>query len=259
VTRAIVLTLVVLASVASGQMPPSAGQPRGHGVSQDLFAPSGAANVLLFVQSDCPISNGYAPEVQRLCAEYRTKGVSCTLVYEDAAIEATAMRAHGAAFGYRNIPAVIDTAHAIAATAKATVTPQAVVVAAGGLVKYRGRIDNRYEQLGTPRRVITSHDLRDALDAVLAGRQVARPSTEAVGCFIPFDAARSLSRSSRGAPHATSDSPDAHACRRPGCRRVALRGSSIIDVAGLAHRAGDVQRAHCADSLRELRNLPPSW
>ena len=51
-------------------------------------------------------------------------------------------------------------------------------------MKYRGRIDNQYAALGKPRRVVTVHDLRDALDAVLAGRPVANPETEAFGCFI---------------------------------------------------------------------------
>jgi hypothetical protein len=200
VVRPIVLPLVLLLLAPRGQLPPSAGQLRDvHGVTQDLrvpsgLAPAGMAHVLLFVTSDCPISNRYAPEVQRLCADYLKKGVSCTLVYEDAAIDSAAVRAHGEAFGYRDIPAVIDTGHAIAATMKATVTPQAVVVAAGGRVEYRGRIDNRYEELGKPRRVVTVHDLRDALDDILAGRVVARPATEAVGCFIPFDRARSASR-----------------------------------------------------------------
>ena len=195
-SRLLVLSLVLLAVVPDGQVRTSAGQLRDvYGVTRDLLAPSGLANVLLFVTSDCPISNRYAPELQRLCADYRTKGVSCALVYEDAAIDPAAVRSHGETFGYRDIPAVIDTGHAVAAATKATVTPQAVVVAAGGRVEYRGRIDNRYEELGKPRRVVTAHDLRDALDDILAGRAVARPATEAVGCFIPFGAVRPASRS----------------------------------------------------------------
>ena len=34
------------------------------------FAPAGAANVIFFVATDCPISNSYAPEIQRVCREY---------------------------------------------------------------------------------------------------------------------------------------------------------------------------------------------
>src|SRR5262245_7579118 len=118
--------------------------------SSDLFAPAGAANVLVFVASDCPISNGYAPEIQRLCADYMKKGVTCTIVYEDASIDAAAVRAHREAYRYRDIPSVIDTRHEIATRAKVTITPEVAVIAAGGAVKYRGRIDNKYEKLGQP-------------------------------------------------------------------------------------------------------------
>jgi len=152
--------------------------------TRDLFAPAGAAGVLFFVASDCPISNGYAPEIQRICDDYRAKGVSCSLVYEDVAIDDAHIRAHRDAYGYRNIATVNDGDGAIAGRAKATVTPQAVVIGRGGIVKYRGRIDNQYAALGKPRRVVTTHDVRDALDAVLAGRAVAHPETEAFGCFI---------------------------------------------------------------------------
>jgi hypothetical protein len=54
-----------------------------------------------------------------------------------------------------------------------------------GQLKYRGRIDNFYAGLGTPRQVVTEHDLRDALDALIAGRTVRSPRTQAFGCFIP--------------------------------------------------------------------------
>ena len=175
--RAIVLWTVLLSSAA---------QVRDiDGTARDLFTPAAAASVLLFIASDCPVSNGYAPEIERICRDYRTKGVACSLVYEDVSIEAAGVREHRDAYGYKDIAAVIDGDGAIARRAKATVTPQAVVVGPAGIVKYRGRIDNRYAALGKARRVVTVHDLRDALDAVSAGRAVARPDTEAFGCFIP--------------------------------------------------------------------------
>jgi thiol-disulfide isomerase/thioredoxin len=167
--RLIVLPLLLLSSVVS---------------ARDLFAPAGPANVLFFIASDCPISNGYAPEIQRICSDYRKKGVSCSLVYEDVSIDDAHVRAHRDAYQYKDIAAVIDGDRTIAERVKATVTPQAVVVGPGGIVKYRGRVDNQYAALGKPRRVVTAHDLRDALDAVLAGRVVAHPETEAFGCFI---------------------------------------------------------------------------
>ena len=154
------------------------------GVVRDLFRPAGPAGVVLFVSSDCPVSNGYAPEIQRICDDARTKGGSCTLVYEDSSIDAAAVRAHRDEYRYRQIPAVIDHDHAIAQRAKATITPQAVVLTPAGVIKYRGRIDDRYLALGKQRRVVTSHDLREAIGAVIAGKPVPHAETEAVGCFI---------------------------------------------------------------------------
>jgi hypothetical protein len=73
----------------------------------------------------------------------------------------------------------------VAAThAKASITPQAFVIDRSGEIRYRGRIDNLYAALGKTRQQVTSHDLRDALDAVLVGGKVPHPETEALGCFI---------------------------------------------------------------------------
>ena len=153
------------------------------------FAPAGAANVIFFVQSDCPISNGYAPEIQRVCREYAARGVSCSLMYEDVEVGRAgsldaAARQHLREFRYDAMPAAVDRTRAVARHAAATVTPQAVVVDRTGAVRYSGRIDNFYAALGRPRQRVTEHDLRDALDALLAGRPVPRPRTEPLGCYI---------------------------------------------------------------------------
>jgi len=173
-----VLMAGVFPFLASAQLRDVDGRPTA------LFTPPGAANVLIFVSSDCPISNGYAPEIQRVCGAYRPKGVRCSLVYEDLHIDAAAVRKHLEEYRYAGIPAVIDGDRAVARRTGASVTPQAVVLDATGKVRYRGRIDNFYAALGQPRQRATVHDLRDALDAVTAGRTVATPETEALGCFI---------------------------------------------------------------------------
>ena len=154
------------------------------------FAPAGQANVLFFVATDCPVSNSYAPEIQRVCREYGPRGIGCVLVYEDVDIHPATtqldeqVRAHLADYGYSGVPAAIDRDRAAARATKATITPQAVVIDRRGDVRYHGRIDNLYAALGKTRRQVTSHDLRDALDAVLAGRKVRTPKTEALGCYI---------------------------------------------------------------------------
>ena len=156
------------------------------GASVDpLRAPAGTkAIVFLFTSTDCPISNRYAPEVRRLAETYGSKGVVLRLVYPNPAETPAAIREHMAAFAYAGAAeAFRDPAHALVKLAGATVTPEAAVYAGGRLV-YRGRIDNRYVELGVERPAATQRDLADALAAVLAGRPVAAATTQAVGCFI---------------------------------------------------------------------------
>src|SRR4051812_47888091 len=64
--------------------------------------------VLFFVSSDCPVSNSYAPEIQRLCGDYGTKGVGCSLIYEDVGLDGPSMQKHMQEYRYTGIPAVID-------------------------------------------------------------------------------------------------------------------------------------------------------
>jgi hypothetical protein len=155
-----------------------------------LFAPRGSASVIFFVATDCPISNWYAPTIQQVCRDFAARGVDCTLVYEDvdlgaapAALDA-AVRTHLSEYRYGPMTAVVDRTRAVARRARATVTPSVVLVDRSGAIRYRGRIDNGYADLGKPRQHVTSHDLRVSLDALLAGRAVPQPETEALGCYI---------------------------------------------------------------------------
>jgi hypothetical protein len=148
------------------------------------FAPAGKASVLIFLTSDCPISNAYAPAIQDVCRASAPNGVECLLVYEDPAIETATARAHLKAYGYSGIPAAIDRDGALAGAATASVTPEAVLIDRTGAPRYRGRIDNLYVDLGRRRPAATVHDLRDAIDTLLAGQPIARLRTEAYGCYI---------------------------------------------------------------------------
>jgi len=150
-----------------------------------LQAPAGTkAIVFLFTSTDCPISNRYAPEIRRVVSEFAGKGVVFRLVYPNPADEPAAIREHMTAFSYPGaMEALRDPAHALVKFVRAMVTPEAAVVA-GGRVVYRGRIDDRYVDLGLERPAATRHDLADALSAVITGKRVPHATTQAVGCFI---------------------------------------------------------------------------
>jgi hypothetical protein len=139
--------------------------------------------VLLFVGTDCPVSNRYAPEIRRLHAAFSGRGVEFWLVYPNAGDDAASIRSH---LAEHDLPlrALRDPAHALVRRAGVRVTPEAAVFTGDGPPAYRGRIDDRASDLGVSRAAPTRHDLEEALAAVLAGRPVAEPVTRAVGCYI---------------------------------------------------------------------------
>jgi hypothetical protein len=152
----------------------------------DWFALEGPrARVLFFVAHDCPISNRYAPEIRRICSEYRPRGVDCVLLYPDPSLREEDRRAHQSTFGLAHLTAAHDRAQRWVARTGVTRTPEAAVIGSGRRVLYRGRIDDRQAGWMQARSAPTRHDLRIALDEILAGRPVSMPRTAAVGCYIP--------------------------------------------------------------------------
>jgi len=149
----------------------------------DLFSAHGEkAVVLLFVRSDCPISNRYAPELQRIYKKYSRQAVEFHLVYPEPGLTSDMMQKHRKEFGY-TIPGVLDSRHHYVTRAHVSVTPEAAVFVAGQLI-YRGRIDDRYVDIGKARSVATCHDLEEVLAAVATGKSIGRRETKAVGCAI---------------------------------------------------------------------------
>ena len=150
----------------------------------DLPGAADKALALIFVAPDCPVSNRYVPEINRIYEEYRELGVAFFLVYTDGSFSSDDFAAHGRDFGLQPA-ALLDLGQKLRSWAGIEVTPEVALFGADGRLRYRGRIDNRFVTFGTFRPAATRHDLRLALDAVLAGKAVSEPRTEAIGCFIP--------------------------------------------------------------------------
>ena len=153
-------------------------------VVKPLHADDRKATVLLFIAHDCPVSNSYAPEINRICKQYTSHKVGFYVVYVEADLTAAEARKHVHDYGYV-CPALLDPQHRLVTLAGATVTPEAAVFAPDGRRIYLGRIDNQYADIGRRREVVTAHDLRDALDRIVLGKPVAMKETTAIGCFIP--------------------------------------------------------------------------
>ena len=120
------------------------------------------AVVLLFIARDCPISNSYVPEIERIIARDAREKVAFILVSPDPDTTLASARQHARDYGY-TCPLLLDPAHRLAHRAGATVTPAAALFAPGGRLLYRGRIDDLFLGFGKRRDAAARHDLRDAL------------------------------------------------------------------------------------------------
>ncbi len=149
----------------------------------DLLPPHGEkALVLLFIRTDCPISNRYAPDLQQLYEQYSSKGIDFRLIYPEPGLTEAAMEKHRQEYGY-SISGLLDRDHHYVKRAGVRITPEAAVFLRGELV-YRGRIDDRYVEVGKERPRALHHDLQDVLAAVVAGEPISYRETTAVGCAI---------------------------------------------------------------------------
>ena len=147
------------------------------------------AIVLFFVASDCPISNRYFPEMERLRHRFSPQGVAFYYVYPNVTETPASIRAHEATYAPHaaGLETLTDPRQELARLTRARTTPEAaILLPQTGSVRavYVGRIDNRYVSLGEERPSATEHDLELALRAALDHQPVPAPGGPAVGCAI---------------------------------------------------------------------------
>lgn len=143
------------------------------------------AIVLVFVTTDCPIANYYQPTLSRLAEEYAKQGVRFFLLHADRDTKRAEAAEHAKQFKSK-APVVLDIDQTIAKRVDARVTPEAFLINRDGRTVYRGRINDLYADYGKRRRKPTKHDLKDAVDSLLAGKKIEIPETKAIGCYIPY-------------------------------------------------------------------------
>jgi len=156
-----------------------------HGTVQRPLADSGQkATVFFFILPDCPLANRCAPEINRIAADYRARGVRSFVAYVGDDISANAARQHAKEYGF-TCPVLLEGAQHLVRFTGVTISPEAAVLSPGNKLLYRGRVDDRLIAFGKQRPEPTRHDLREALDAILDGKPVPTPITKAVGCYLP--------------------------------------------------------------------------
>lgn len=151
--------------------------------SVELPVKGAKATVLVFAFADCPIANRYVPELNRLAQSFAGRQVRFFHVYAETQERIPEARRHFREFkiGY---PALADAKCYAQKALGMTVSPECAVLDAKGVLRYRGRIDDVNTGHGTRKPKVERHDLKIALDELLAGKPITEEETTAIGCFL---------------------------------------------------------------------------
>jgi len=154
-----------------------------HGNRRSLAGFKGhKAIVLAFLGTECPVSNLYGPIVIELEKRYRPKNVQFLAIYsnENEDLDQVAMHASDRDLPF---PVLKDSGQRLADLLGVTRVPTVAVLDGDFVLRYRGRIDDRYG-VSSRRPKATRADLAEALNDVLAGQKATVAETAADGCLL---------------------------------------------------------------------------
>ena len=134
--------------------------------------------VLIFIAVQCPVSNAYNERMEKLAQDYKARGIAVVGINANSSEAADAVKAHAASHKL-SFMILKDSGNKIADSLGATKTPEAYFLDANNKLAYHGRIDNSRNIAE-----VASSELRDALDATLAGKPVTKTEAAAFGCSI---------------------------------------------------------------------------
>ncbi len=138
--------------------------------------------VVVFLGTKCPVGNAYLPILEEVQKEFRDKKVRVVGINAIPGDTADAVKKHITEFKV-TFPVLLDPKQSTLALFGAKRTPEVFVLDRRGVVRYHGRVDDRYapdHKRDEPRR----HDLKEALTELVAGKKVSVPETDAAGCLI---------------------------------------------------------------------------
>jgi peroxiredoxin len=191
----VIMLLVIAGAVVAGSgrgivndtpAPPAIGAtiedftlPDVDGEEQALTSLKGKnGTVLIFIAVQCPVSNAYNDRMATLAQDYKARGISVIGINANATEPSDAVKSHAAAHKL-TFSILKDPGNKIADRLGAQHTPEAYFLDANSKLVYHGRIDNSRDESH-----VSASDLRDAIEATLAGKPVARTTASAFGCSI---------------------------------------------------------------------------
>ncbi len=144
------------------------------------------AVVVVFMCNHCPYVKAYKDRLVALQRDFAERGVLLVGInandeekYPEDSFEK--MKTYAAEWGL-NFPYLRDRSQEVAESFGARCTPEPFVLDQQGILRYRGRIDDNYNDPAA----VTRHDLREAIEAVLDNREFTQPVEPAIGCSVKW-------------------------------------------------------------------------
>jgi peroxiredoxin len=147
------------------------------GRTVNYSALKGNVTVVVFISTQCPVSNAYDGRMNDLYKAYSSR-VNFIFVNSNSTEPADNVREHARRVGFV-FPVYKDLNNVVADHFGAQSTPETYVMDAAGVTRYHGYIDDAQN----PSRV-KNRGLALAIQAVLDGKPVEKPQTRAFGCTI---------------------------------------------------------------------------
>jgi peroxiredoxin len=162
--------------LAIGDTAPEFTLPDTNGKSRSLASLKGKKGTLIFFTSArCPMIVAYHERLRQIVKDYQAKGFNVVGVNSNATESAEEIKKH-AAEKQLAYPVLRDEGAKVADQFNAQVTPEMYLLDADGKLVYRGGVDdNRSADL------VKANYLRDAMDAILAGKPIERAETRPFG------------------------------------------------------------------------------
>lgn len=143
-----------------------------------------AVRVFVFMTGECPVSRTYFPVLNDLYREWGKNEKDIELLGVWADVTQTPQDVAGMVKEFSlEFPILLDRDASLGNALNPTTVPEVFVLDPHGAVAYRGRIDDRFLQLGSRKPEATEETLKQAVEKVAAGLPVLVPQTKPVGCY----------------------------------------------------------------------------
>lgn len=146
------------------------------------------AVVVVFLSTQCPISNAIIPSLRKIHAKFRKRGVEVFGVVSSPYVTRADARRHQAEFRI-SFPVLFDASGELQRILRPSHTPHAFILSAAGRRMYDGAIDGTFVEPGRKASGKPRDYLRTALAQVLSGQAVSPAKTKPVGCLLEKPAA----------------------------------------------------------------------